>query len=501
VNQGDVVERNAQVTRMRAIYAGARTVLVATDTATTGECDKLVPLLTSIEPTLDLRDQAAQVIEGTEDGSVISALDVLCNDPYWSRVWIIQEFALASRAELLFGLNIINFTNLEWLLNATGTRGQIRKLCGIRKAWQNNRPPQLIDILHRTRGSRCSVRHDRIFGLMGLSPESLRYLPEPNYETDLITTTLAMTRAYIEKTSLDLILLAPHRVLVPALPSWSLDLFNLDIHPFEQRSFELVLDRQDYRSRQFTRGRRRQDSNFWNATRGVISTLTYQGNIMQTIAGRIGGIRSLGKAWSDPFDSSFPAHDPTWRRKTTAFHLREELAKLMMNGQNAWGIEGYCYLRVFLASHGDPDPAHQYGDLQIWICGNRTFFVGVDSLEECAKALRHPLLLYGPLAYKTWELSESHHLGLFQHMMWRAQYDMRMMCLDAGPKWRIGWAAKGAWLNDEVFLIPGCSSPVILRKNEDGRYQVIGDAIVHGTMKSEYWGTLKAEDIQHIEVI
>jgi hypothetical protein len=83
-------------------------------------------------------------------------------------------------------------------------------------------------------------------------------------------------------------------------------------------------------------------------------------------------------------------------------------------------------------------------------------------------------------------MTEEWDLGLFQHMEWRARDDMRTMCLDAGPRWRIGWAAKGAWLNDEVFLIPGCSSPVILRKNEDGRHQVVGDAIVLGAMKSEY---------------
>jgi hypothetical protein len=83
---------------MRAIYAGAQTVLGAMDTATTGKCNQLVPLLTLIEPTLGLAGQTVQVTEAMKDAYVISALDTLCNDPYWSRVWIIQEFALASRA-------------------------------------------------------------------------------------------------------------------------------------------------------------------------------------------------------------------------------------------------------------------------------------------------------------------------------------------------------------------------------------------------------------------
>lgn len=511
VNQADSAERSAQVIRMRAIYAGAKEVLVAADAAITGKCDELVPILNLIEPTLGPTGQKAQVADLLNTMRVNSAVETLCNDSYWSRLWIIQEFALGAKAKILFGSNVVDADRVKWLLDVVVTkmehrhRDRMHNLYSIRRAWQSDTPLQLIQLLHRTSGSRCSVRHDRVFGLVGLSPDALRYLPEPDYETDLITSTLAMTHAYIEKTSVDLILLAPHRMRVPALPSWSVDFFNLDQHPFEERTFSLVVRRQMHRVTPSDVGNpkiryeyRTQQPRSWTATEGIPSHITFRGNTMQTSAGRIGAIRSLGKAWSDPIDCGFPTHDSTWGRVAKTSHLLTEMATLMLHSHNSDNIEGYSLVKVFLASHGAYDAEHSDADLQRWICGNRNFFTGVRSLEELAESLPHPLLSYGLKTYAILrdDINES-RLGVFHYLASRAKEDMRMMCLDAGPKMRTGWAAKGAMLHDEVFLIPGCSSPVILRKNDNGRYQVVGDAIVYGGI----WSQLNADDISHIEII
>lgn len=79
--------------------------------------------------------------------------------------------------------------------------------------------------------------------------------------------------------------------------------------------------------------------------------------------------------------------------------------------------------------------------------------------------------------------------------------NMRLMCLDDGPEHRIGWAAPTARLHDEVFLIPGCNVPVILRCVEPGKYQLTGDAIVPGAMKNEIWRNIKSEDLMNIEIV
>ncbi|KAI8932229.1 hypothetical protein NX059_011108 [Plenodomus lindquistii] len=513
VNQADVVERSAQVNRMRAIHAGAQRVLIAANAAITGKCDELVPLLNLIEPTRGPAKQKAQVTDLMKAMTDKSALFTLCNDPYWSRLWIIQEFAVGSQAEMLFGSKVIDASKVRWLLYEMGKemarhhQDRMHNLYSIRRAWQSNRPPQLIDLLDKASGSQCSVRHDRVFGLVGLSPDAVRYLPEPNYEDDSTMIAMAMTRAYIGKTSMDIILLAPHRKPDPGLPSWSPDLFHLDRFPFEQRSLNIVMRWKvprsmppDVRTNAFVRDVWQRPS-FWNATEGIATNVTFQGNIMQTSAGRIGVIRSLGRAWSDPIDSGFPTHDPTWRRKTKASHLREEFAMLMMNGDYKRAVDGYCFVQVFLESHGMYDPEHSDGNLQSWIHGNRNFFTGVGTIKECAKSLPPALLLYGPGAHTVWYPGRNDfRLGVFQDLAWMAEDDMRMMYLDAGPKWRAGWAAKGARLHDEVFLIPGCSSPVILRKDNNGRYEMVGDAIVYGAMEGEHWDQLNPDDIDDIKI-
>ena len=80
-----------------------------------------------------------------------------------------------------------------------------------------------------------------------------------------------------------------------------------------------------------------------------------------------------------------------------------------------------------------------------------------------------------------------------------AEMNMRLMCLD-DQSFGIGWAALGSRLYDEVFLLPGCSVPVILRRKADGKYEFVGDAIVIGAMENEIWGETTSEDLVQVEI-
>jgi hypothetical protein len=48
-----------------------------------------------------------------------------------------------------------------------------------------------------------------------------------------------------------------------------------------------------------------------------------------------------------------------------------------------------------------------------------------------------------------------------------------------------GWAHARAEQGDHLFLLRGCSVPVILRAREEGGYTVVGDAYVEGIMDGE----------------
>jgi hypothetical protein len=143
-----------------------------------------------------------------------------------------------------------------------------------------------------------------------------------------------------------------------------------------------------------------------------------------------------------------------------------------------WGdrIRGYSYTLAFLASHGEIDNEAPSSGLAKWIWGDRKFFTGGRYLEDHARALNtrvfsHALFFCGYLMwYKAMVLSSNRY---FDPMLGLTETDIRLMCLD-NTKTSIGWAANQARLRDEVFLILGCNRPVILRKNQEGRYTVAG---------------------------
>jgi hypothetical protein len=64
---------------MRGIYAGARSVLAAIN-PTGADTGRILPLLTSIDPTLGLEDQATTVCNLVEDEATLSAFRTFCND-------------------------------------------------------------------------------------------------------------------------------------------------------------------------------------------------------------------------------------------------------------------------------------------------------------------------------------------------------------------------------------------------------------------------------------
>ncbi|CAN9215725.1 unnamed protein product [Alternaria alternata] len=511
-NQQDDAERSAQVIRMRAIYAGAQSIIVATESGATIAAERIIQILDSIETTSCPSSPATSFADILNDEQALSVLEAFFQDPYWKRIWILQEFAIGYNLEFLIGTRTIAVTKLRTLLQKLNAQSsvedrwkQVITVFKIRMDWQREVSLKLLLLLEITQGSMCGVRHDRIFGLLGLSVDALKYLPEPNYNIDLISMTVATTRAYIQRNTLEIILLAPHCPHTD-VPTWSPNLFHFDLFPPDSRIIDMISN-SDSRSR-------------WRATGEAESSITFQDQSLLTPAARIGSIRSLGTKISDPTETGFPAHDATWARKIASSHLCREFYEAMLeklytpNPKPALfrstlvhtrAVHGYSFVKSFSSSHGLPDPEMIHSDLVRWICGNRAFFTGANTLAENATQLRHPFLRHGWNAW-SWTYWDNRYWGNEARRVWgrmdrTARLDMRLMCLDQGPEYKIGWAAKGGRLHDEVFLIPGCSSPVILRKRPDAKYEVVGDAIVTGAMQGELWEKLRLEHVQDIEIV
>ena len=504
---------------MRAIYAGAESVIVATETGFTTSAGRIIQILDAVETTSRSTNPDTSLADILKDELALWVLESFFKDPYWKRIWIIQEFSIGYNVQFLIGNRTIAASKLRTLLqkldaqSSVGDRWkQVNTVFKIRMDWQRDVALKLLPLLEITQGSLCDVRHDRIFGLLGLSIDALKYLPEPNYTIDLTTITVAITRAYIQRDALEIILLAPHCPHTDR-PTWSPNLFQFDSFPPESRLIRMISN-SDSRHQ-------------WRATSEFESHITFQGQSLLTPAARIGSIRSLGTTFSDPTETGFPVHDATWARKIGSAHLCREFYEAMLEElytpnpephlfkllpppfvflyTRMSAVHGYSFVKSFLPSHGSPDPEMIHNKLVRWICGNRAFSTGESTLSESATQLRHPFLMHG---WNAWSATywNNKFWGNEADRVWArmdrtVKLDMRLMCLDDGPKYKIGWAAKGARLHDEVFLIPGCSSPAILRKRPNAKYEVVGDAVVTGAMQGELWEKLRLEHVQDIEIV
>ncbi|KAH4050820.1 hypothetical protein HBI81_222110 [Parastagonospora nodorum] len=100
ISQSSKKEKNHQVSMMSDIYRGAKEVVAWMGR----ETEKSLDCMQFLEQAADvfhaqLRDAQYEVLDPHLRFNLRfrNALDVLCRQPYWGRIWIIQEFAMAHR--------------------------------------------------------------------------------------------------------------------------------------------------------------------------------------------------------------------------------------------------------------------------------------------------------------------------------------------------------------------------------------------------------------------
>jgi hypothetical protein len=67
------------------------------------DTERIVQLVTLANPTLGPEKQAEEVYELLKDPTSLSAVHGFCTHSYWSRIWIIQEFAIGHSVDILLG--------------------------------------------------------------------------------------------------------------------------------------------------------------------------------------------------------------------------------------------------------------------------------------------------------------------------------------------------------------------------------------------------------------
>jgi hypothetical protein len=239
INQNDLYERSQQVQMMRQIYSRAEKVL-----AWVGSKPQTV--LSSLSMgvfNLNAFDMSYKLSEGAWH-----ALKEFFNEEYWRRVWIIQEITVASTVVMLYGdlelpwIELVTFLEAlhkhsvqEWgesELDVSGNGIGASHLLKFREHWiDTNKPITLRQAMLWTLHTKATDPRDKIFALLGLCHDGFRLVPIPNYKQPLESIISEMSKLIFSRTrSLDLMCLKGTGKMLKdgtGLPSWTPNWPNL----------------------------------------------------------------------------------------------------------------------------------------------------------------------------------------------------------------------------------------------------------------------------------
>jgi hypothetical protein len=220
INQDHVEEKNVHVSHMHEIYGQARNVIVWLGTPEDGsdlvmdskkisELNKALQLVPGSNIALSV---TAPGLPHAED-PIWKAIGRICDRDWFYRTWVIQEIALARRAELLCGMHRLDwddFVNLVCGISRTGLASICRgpRSTGMTRpdgfavlmdlSWTKtmvqNKDLSLNYLLRMVRLKEVTKPVDKVYGLLGIIGEDMRSAIKVNYaENDR-----QYWRAYVE---------------------------------------------------------------------------------------------------------------------------------------------------------------------------------------------------------------------------------------------------------------------------------------------------------------
>lgn len=248
INQADGLEVNSYVQRMWSIYQNSRSVVVFLGESRHGS-DQALQLLFELSclsaEASERHTQILQVLEDEKKAPHWRGLLKLMRRPWWSRAWIIQEYAVAPRVIFVCGLarlggdvfsqameNLIDYRYnakipqyWQHLVRHVALT-PISHLLSTRHQYQGSSPeakPAPIEILYRSRGAKASDPRDKVYSLFRLIAEDPRL--QPDYSRSAHDLYKDVVRAMIDHSG-TLEILCHHNVGntgLPDMPSWCPD--------------------------------------------------------------------------------------------------------------------------------------------------------------------------------------------------------------------------------------------------------------------------------------
>ncbi|KAL5328088.1 hypothetical protein ACEPPN_005796 [Leptodophora sp. 'Broadleaf-Isolate-01'] len=513
INQADNEERSNQVRNMRQIYAKSSEVLSWVGSgALSGFPPEAVEYLIKKQSLIQRLNEAtsshrdAQMLlddfssfsYATKEAWVenqLNIMDAFFNQPYWKRVWIIQEVTVASRVTIVWGNAEIPWEIVAKALSAwkmmelsigpRQTRGFTNALHLLEFHDHDNVRPQPISLLDAISWSHQTLStdpRDRIFALLGLCHDGPRFVPVPNYKQTLeaITTDMVLSMMRYTK-SLDLICLKGVGVKASSgrkLPSWVPNLTDLwsgsltiqEKNFFEWKSvnsFMPVLDGSD------------------------ATTLKVKGKFLGKITGLSTGISTDGiirlpsqprEPWIHATSDLIRKNLRLWGASDENRDVRDAIYRTLTMCLLPEKISYECARDCF-ASLWTPIGRGAIHNIALinWIDSNAEFKIQDFTLREWSMLKSE----YDATTFDTYSYPDEGLLEVFIATLEKVLGSgMKLAALDGSQI--LGMVHPDARVGDKLYALKGCTVPVALRPVGIGsvrEFKVVGGAYLLGRDK------------------
>jgi hypothetical protein len=511
INQEDKIEKSQQLLWMGSIYQRAREVA-----SWIGENT----VQSRFAMNLAIKVPQSPGYSGSEVSAVLEFFD----RPYWRRVWVIQELALARHTVVHCGESNVNWPQIVTLVSRYGIScrqmlgisfpksgiGYMEKLLSFHQHASTFKPLSFLEALLRSSGSLSTDPRDKVFALLGLVHDSRLYIPVPNYRQSVEDICLAMTLSVIATTSrLEIIPLLgsgynKDNKMASWIPNW------VRVEQFSARQITELLEyfkapereaqNEDRLAVQDTFASPRPRPG--GSVRPVVTTESRVLRISAILLDEVDGLTLTVSESGAPQDaeplranSIYSANPYSDNRQRLAILLRTLLQYTVQPEKFSLPVEP---LRLLFAQ-----PLLLVKMLDVaqmnWLLAAKNLVVnGQSLLDTTLSCERDDMRVFS--GYKRGYTSHSQFISfsasrdreeLFQALQDQLNKGMRLMTTKRGF---MGWVHPAAEQGDVICLLENCEILVALRPRSEGGYYVIGDLyseelqnVSYSLGKSEPW--------------
>ena len=510
---------------------------------------KIKAMIRKIAPKLGDEDHALRM----EQLNFLKLISILVNNSFWRRAWILEELSVGSEISLTYGEESLDFDILcgfiqelqrlaaNNLFQGFRTNHQhVYNIIALRQKYQMREPIHLLTALQRSFGTIATRDHDKVYSLVGIAFDSTRFVTDVDTKLPLHVITRRMTETSIHTTKmLDIICLQDRYARhTNELPSWAPDWPSIGGDRFNDRLVRYLTGQDDIPKRHLR-------SNYWRASsdsRWKTHDFLNDGRTLKVQGLRLGLIHDLSGAIGEDVIS-----DPLYCQSN----------KKSKPGGMRYEMDLFRALTIYKKEHPVNDKGSHFGDLwgsrtttrlkekepacHAWLDKHRKFVLhgrALDSLgggdhsesdltdqagHKASRILYSLIAEDDPTDPSDLQALEENHLlremnyrvDALANAVVRVLKDGRRLM---GGLWEpliyeqvkkpyqlyghqhgfTGWTHPEARPSDEVYLLKGCSVPIILRPAAPGEsvhgpaFRVVGDAHVINVMHGEAW--LASED-------